>query len=138
MRLVLVVVLGLLGQALCGATVAHAQQEGGLGGFFQRLFGTEPDRTYNAPDRRYAPDRTYIAPDRRFDQGRPRLMPMRPPVPAKPRRTKPRASPFATPAPEKAQVEAKEPDVPPSVFVNVIGDSLAEMLADGLSVQFAD
>src|SRR5882757_11447106 len=103
MRAVLLLVLCLLGQALCGATAAHAQ-EGGFGSFLQRLFGGEPEQP-------------------RFEPVRPRM------VPVKPRRVKPRASPFETPAPAKAQPEAKEPETPPSVFVNVIGDSLADLLA---------
>lgn len=57
--------------------------------------------------------------------------------PAQPRRTRPpRASPFAMPAP--AVVDTPKPVVVPTHFVRVLGDSLAELLADGLRTQFED
>jgi len=57
-------------------------------------------------------------------------------VPDKPRTAK-RVSPLAAPKPKVDPADIK-PEVPPSVFVHVIGDSLAEMLADGLEAQLAD
>jgi len=51
------------------------------------------------------------------------------------RRTKVRASPFALPMPEKIK---PAPEVPPSLFVYVLGDSLADQLASGLSDDFDD
>ncbi|MGN8114823.1 SGNH/GDSL hydrolase family protein [Labrys sp. 22185] len=50
--------------------------------------------------------------------------------PAPVRRTKVRASPFAMPKPAKV---APAPAVPPSSFVHVIGDSMADQLAAGLA-----
>lgn len=50
--------------------------------------------------------------------------------PAPARRTKVRASPFAIPKP--AQVKPT-PDIPPSLFVHVLGDSLASQLVGGLT-----
>lgn len=57
---------------------------------------------------------------------------------AQPRRTRPRASPFAAPRPTPATVAAPKVVVVPTIFVKVLGNSLAEMLADGLAAQFAD
>lgn len=50
--------------------------------------------------------------------------------PAPARRTKVRASPFSMPKPA---APAPAPAVPPSLFVHVIGDSLADQLAKGLT-----
>jgi uncharacterized protein len=50
--------------------------------------------------------------------------------PAPVRRTKVRASPFSLPRPA---APAPKPVVPPSLFVHVIGDSLADQLAKGLT-----
>ncbi|WP_413990338.1 DUF459 domain-containing protein [Labrys okinawensis] len=50
--------------------------------------------------------------------------------PAPVRRTKVRASPFSMPKPV---APAPAPTVPPSLFVHVIGDSLADQLAKGLT-----
>ncbi|WP_448950324.1 SGNH/GDSL hydrolase family protein [Labrys neptuniae] len=50
--------------------------------------------------------------------------------PAPVRRTKVRASPFALPKPVQP---APAPTVPPSSFIHVIGDSLADQLATGLA-----
>jgi uncharacterized protein len=49
-----------------------------------------------------------------------------------------RTSPFAAPRPAQEVKEPETPAVPPSIFVAVIGDSMAEMLADGLKTQLAD
>jgi hypothetical protein len=58
-----------------------------------------------------------------------------PVVRAKP--SKARASPFAAPKPAAPKEEPK-PAIPPSLFVHVLGDSLADMLADGLKAQLED
>src|ERR1700761_7070501 len=50
---------------------------------------------------------------------------MRTQRPAPNRRTKVRASPFSLPTPQRL----KQPTVPPSIFVHVIGDSLAGQVA---------
>ena len=54
-----------------------------------------------------------------------------------PRKVRPRPSPFATPAPDTPVVTA-EPVLPPSRFVHVFGDSLAETLATGLTTTLKD
>jgi hypothetical protein len=54
------------------------------------------------------------------------------------RRSRPRASPFAVPAPARTPATEAKPAVEPTIFVRVLGDSLAEMLADGIKRQFED
>jgi hypothetical protein len=51
------------------------------------------------------------------------------------RRTKVRASPFSLPRPEKIK---PAPAIPPSLFVHVLGDSLADQLATGLADDLGD
>src|SRR5262249_27509299 len=51
---------------------------------------------------------------------------------------KPRASPFSRPAPQPVAQPQPAPAVPPSIFISVIGDTLADLLADGLKTQFQD
>jgi uncharacterized protein len=58
-------------------------------------------------------------------------------VPVKTRRAR-RASPFSTPRPARTTLAQPRAAVAPTVFVKVIGDTFAEMLADGLVQQFAD
>src|SRR3954453_12131532 len=53
----------------------------------------------------------------------------------RPRKVRQRVSPFAAPKPV---IEAETPVVPPSLFVQVLGDSLAELLTEGLKTQLKD
>jgi hypothetical protein len=74
----------------------------------------------------------------RSSEPEPRLQPQRPSVQIKPRKQRARVSPFAAPRPSSTVVQQAKPVVPPSIFVHVLGDSLAEMLADGLKAQLED
>lgn len=56
----------------------------------------------------------------------------------KPRKAKIRQSPFEAPRPAQDVAEPEKPVIPPSIFVNVLGDSLADLVADGLKAQLAD
>jgi len=58
-------------------------------------------------------------------------------LPVKTRRVR-RASPFSAPRPARTTLAQPKATVAPTAFVKVLGDTFAEMLADGLVQQFAD
>jgi hypothetical protein len=66
---------------------------------------------------------------------RPSTKVVRPPT--KTRRAR-RASPFSTPRPARTTLAQPRATVAPTLFVKVLGDDFAEMLASGLVQQFAD
>jgi uncharacterized protein len=113
--------------AICGWVSAPAvAQEGDALRFFQQ----NPGRTLlrSSPSQRLAPrapERARIVRPRDFEEGELRT----------PRRAAPVIRiPSAPPPP----VVAEKPNVPPSFFVQVMGDSLGELMSAGLTEQLAE
>lgn len=98
----------------------------------RRLPGTGEDREYVNPRRQYVPEQRTARPKRRGFFERLFGLPVDEDEPRRARRE--RGSIFGSPEPEQAEPAAPvKKAVPKTVFVAVLGDSLAENLAPGLA-----
>ena len=108
-RIILLIVAG---AAFIGAGLVARAREGGDSPLDVLMQSLERERQFQRPE------------------GGPRIIRV-------PRKNRPRPSPFATPTPD-TPADAAQPFVPPSRFVHVFGDSLAETLTGGLTTTLKD